>query len=292
MTASRLSSFTLSAGYALASNPSTLGIEYDRGMRCALALLLFLAGCGGGAGSGDDDGDGIDSGVHDNGTVFDPGITAVTIEVDYESGVEPYTGAVVGFGDTWDLTASNMGRLFAGHKALDIPRTLSDMQDIGAVADEEITVTDALAIADAHRDAMDTATTKTYYVVFVSGAFADASGPNNAVLGVSIGNTGVIVMFKDVIESTGIAARFVEQSTLVHELGHAVGLVNNGVPLASAHEDPAHSHHCANDNCVLFWQNDGPSAMAAFAENFVINGESILFGDECLADVDAITGGP
>ena len=29
----------------------------------------------------------------------------------------------------------------------------------------------------------------------------------------------------------------VEQSTIVHEIGHAIGLVNNGVPATTAHHD-------------------------------------------------------
>ena len=41
---------------------------------------------------------------------------------------------------------------------------------------------------------------------------------------------------KDVIESAGIGniQRYVEKSTRVHELGDAIGLVNNGVLLTSA----------------------------------------------------------
>ena len=171
------------------------------------------------------------------------------------------------------------------------------MEDLGAIDDEELTVSDLLAIADQHRDTSDGGGTKTYYVVFVSGNFADGDGAQPGVLGVSIGSTGVIAMFKDVIESTGLPAfpnleRFVEQATLIHELGHAIGLVENGVPLTSAHRDADHGAHCSNQDCVMYWRNEGASDMAVFARQRVLANDVILFGDECLADVDALTGGP
>jgi hypothetical protein len=257
-------------------------------MRLGIALVVLCAACGGGGGG--DDGDDVITG---NGTVFAPEVTNVELEVDYETGNAPYTGAILGFGDSWDLTQANLERLFAEGKTLTVPTTLGAMQDIGAVADEEITSDDALALADLHRDLANTADTHTYYVLFVSGHFADGDGVNEGVLGVSIGNTGVIIMFKDVIESTGIPAfpnleKFVEQSTLVHELGHAVGLVDNGVPLTSAHVDTAHGKHCTNTDCVMYWQNEGAGAMAEFAQQYAISGDAILFADDCLADVDAV----
>jgi hypothetical protein len=102
-------------------------------------------------------------------------------------------------------------------------------------------------------------------------------------------------MFKDVISgASGIpnVARFVEQVTLIHELGHAIGLVDNGVPLASAHKDAAHGAHCTSDRCAMYWQVEGASAAAAYAQQYVLTSDTIIFGAECLADVDALTGGP
>lgn len=264
-----------------------------------VSFLMLLTACGGG-GDGGDGGDGDGNGPPDAAGqrgVFDPRVTEVRIELDYERGEAPYTGPILGFGDTFDLSVANLGRIFAGRKTVTLPTTLAGMEDVGAIADAELTVDDLLALAAQHRDGADTATVKTYYVLFVGGYYTDAGGPNPGVLGVSIGDTGVIAMFKDVIESTGVAAvpnleRFVEQSTLVHELGHAIGLVANGVAVTSAHHDEPHGAHCTNQDCVMYWLNEGAGDMAAFAQQYVVSGDAILFDDACLADVDALTGGP
>jgi len=267
---------------------------YRAGVLVMMAAACASPSAGGGGGDDAPAPDGARPGDGSlGGTVFDPAITRVSVEIDYETGEAPYTGAIVGFGDTFDVTIANIGRLFAGTKQLGIPRTLANMEDIGPVADEEVTVADIIALAGAHRSQHDAAGLKTYYVVFVSGRFTDAVGPKAGVLGVSIGDTGVIAMFKDVIASSSLSPnvqRFVEQSTLVHELGHAIGLVNNGVPLASAHQDAPHGAHCTNDACVMYWLNEGASDAAAYASRYVLTRDSILFAPDCLADVDALTG--
>lgn len=262
-----------------------------------LVLMLTVSGCRSAAGGDDDDGPGIDAGPTGNGTVFEPLITIVNVEIDFETGEAPFTGPILGSGDTFDLTVTNVERLFASKKQLTIPRDLADMEDVGDIPDEELTVADLLALAETHRDQRDGGPTKTYYVLFVSGFFTDNNGPNQTVLGVSLGTSGVIVMFKDVIRSTNIPAlpnvvRFVEQSTLVHELAHAIGLVDNGVPLTTAHRDVEHGAHCNDDRCVMFFQNEGAADAAAFVQRQVLTGDTILFDTQCLGDVDALTGGP
>lgn len=229
-------------------------------------------------------------------SAFDDSVTQIRIEIDYERNNEPYTGEVIGFGDPFDLTVANLERIFSGTRTLDVPTTLDAMDEIPVIADEQLSADDLLEIAADHRDLADELDTKTYYVVFVSGNFFADGAAQPGVLGVSLGDTGVIAMFKDVIESTAVPGvpdleRFVEQSALVHELGHAVGLVDSGVPaVATDHHDVAHGAHCTNNRCVMYWLHEGASDMAMFARDVVVSGDTILFDDACLADVDALTG--
>ncbi|MBV8758496.1 MAG: hypothetical protein JO257_14520 [Deltaproteobacteria bacterium] len=266
-----------------------------------LVWLFALAACGsprpGGAPAGGDaarsDGAGGAGDAAPQGTyVFDPAVTKVVVEIDYETGEAPYTGTVVGFGDTFDLTVNNLDRLFASKKALTVPRTLAAMEDVGVISDEELTTTDILALAAAHRQQHDTADTKTYYVIFVSGHYADANGPNSQVLGVEVGMTGIVAIFKDVIKTTEGGAvpnisRYVEQSTLTHELAHGIGLVDNGVPMVADHKDAPHGAHCTNSHCIMYWANEGTSGAVSFATQNITGGNTILFDAACLADVDA-----
>ena len=264
-----------------------------------LALVLFAA-CGGTAagGGGDDDDDPPgDGGVTDNGMVFEPEVTKVVIEIDYETGQQPFTGAPLGGEDAFDLSAANLDRLFAGKKAITLPRTLAEMQDVGEIDDEELTGNELLALAAQHRAQIDGGDTKTYYLLFVSGLYTTDEGPQSGVLGVSFGNTGVIAMFKDVIRSTNVigfpnVVRFVEQATIIHELGHAFGLTDNGVPMVTPHRDVEHGAHCNDDACVMYYLNEGASDATAYVRDRVLTGDTILFDANCLADADAITGGP
>jgi hypothetical protein len=82
-------------------------------------------------------------------------------------------------------------------------------------------------------------------------------------------------------------AKFVEQTTMVHEIGHAVGLVDNGVAIVSAHHDDAHPHHCTNEKCAMNWSNEGLSAAATFARQFATTGSTLVLDESCLADLDA-----
>ncbi len=273
-------------------------------MRSCLLLVALLAACNSvaGSGGGGDDDPQIDargSGSGSNGgggtDPFAATTANIVVEVDYETGQEPYTGNVITFGETWEPTLTNINRLFSGKKAVTIPTTLSEMQDVGAIPDNELTVADIAMLATAHRDQHDSADTKTYWVLFASGYFTDGNRPNMAVLGISIGDT--IVMFKDVIRSTGQlgnpnTVRFVEQSTMIHELAHSIGLVDNGVPMVADHKDEAHGAHCTNPDCVEFWLNEGASDARDFALRRLIDDTSLLFDAACLADVDALTGGP
>ncbi len=78
--------------------------------------------------------------------------------------------------------------------------------------------------------------------------------------------------------------RYVEQATVVHEFGHAAGLVDNGLALASAHGDAAHPAHCTNTSCIMYWAIEGTSGAVAYVQKSLLSSSSILWGQECLDD--------
>ena len=162
---------------------------------------------------------------------------ACEIGIDYQKGAEPYTGQSVAFGDTWRLFQVNAAKLFEGSgKTIDVPVTLDRIERLDDVQGSQFSTEAILTIASAHRGTKTGGDVLAYYVVWLDGFLEEEGAARKAVLGVGDWvRTGVIAMFKPVIANAGLPltpdlSRIVEQTTLVHEFGHAVGLVANGVP--------------------------------------------------------------
>lgn len=48
----------------------------------------------------------------------------------------------------------------------------------------------------------------------------------------------------------------IERSTLVHEAGHVLGLVGDGAPEVTPHQDPTQPGHCDQPGCAMGWTPD------------------------------------
>ena len=141
------------------------------------------------------------------------------------------------------------------------------------------TVADLAAFEAAHRKLYSTQSQVVLYVEYVDGFLA--SPPN--VLGAAYASTSIAV-FKDELESAfGSSESDLEGRVLVHELGHELGLVNEGTPMVADHEDTVHPPHCTDPNCVMFWTLHGavsPDAPLPAAD----------FDSQCIADLVAAGG--
>lgn len=252
----------------------------SRVTRClVLGLLAALTSCG------DDSSSPPPPGLPRR--LYTSAVRRIVLEVGHAPGAEPDFGAGVGMSTPWQLVTNNLNRLFQGTgKTLVIPTSAAQTESVGAVSGMDFTTSQILSIVAPHRQA-DTGDTAVVYAVWLPGYFNDGSMRRMDVLGVSIGTTGVIAMFKPVINGTGMlpgVRRFVEQTTLVHEFGHVAGLVNNGVTMTTAHHDSAHGAHCTNTDCVMYWQNEGANDLLSFINRRVTTDNVTLFGAECLAD--------
>lgn len=220
-------------------------------------------------------------------------IRRVVVEVDYGPGAAPFVGAIPGTSSVWNIFSANARRLFrASNKSLVIPTTLGEMQRIDADGNE-FTLADLIALSRRNRNVHPTSDTASFHVMILNGYFRDASGQRRSdLLGGHLDGTGVIVVFKPVVQSTAATGgaygpAIVEQMTLVHEFGHAVGLVDDGVAPVRDHADHAHVHHCTSTSCVMNAWNEGGASAAAFATRFAATGNAVLFDADCLADADA-----
>ena len=252
-----------------------------RGAHIIWAALIGLAGCG-----GDDDGGG-GAAHYGRAGLLGPEVTRITLEVDYQDTAAPYTDLGLRPGNPWTLTETNLRALAGPDKALDVPMELDEMTALDDLDEgPDFTVDEILDIAARHRGTPSEATARAFYVVWLDGYYEDGEGRRPDVLGVSLGDTGVIAMFKPVIDGTD-APRFVEQTTLIHELGHAIGLVNNGLSLTAAHHDAEHGAHCTDQDCVMYYLNEGSRDLAGFVRRVVLSQDTVIFGADCLADAAA-----
>jgi hypothetical protein len=214
-------------------------------------------------------------------------MTRFYVDVAYEPGAEPFAR-----GD-WGIVGESLAALFEGRTIKPQIFLPADGDRLTLLPDqgrESWTLNDIVLLERAHRRDRSSGTTGRFWVVFLNGYFERDGQTNKSVLGVSVTGTSVIAMFKNVVEDSGagslggVIPRFVEQSTIVHELGHALGLVNNGVTLTSDHHDRKNGAHCTNQQCVMFWSNEGRESLVQFVNRYQETGNTVLFGSECLAD--------
>ncbi|HOM29713.1 MAG TPA: hypothetical protein PLS81_09690 [Deltaproteobacteria bacterium] len=217
-------------------------------------------------------------------------VEAITVEVAYETGAEPYTDDGYDRPFWWEILKTNLEALAGPTVNVTVPWELSRMTGLGPLYQDGWTTSEIVGVAQTLWDATSPPEEQVIHVLFLNGYYEDAEGIKDRMLGVSFGGTSLIAVFKDVVESSsgsGLVKRYVEQATLVHEAGHLLGLVNNGVVPCTAHEDPEHPRHCANPVCVMFWLNEGPQDLADFVALLSGSGDLVLFCQDCLDDVSS-----
>lgn len=222
-------------------------------------------------------------------------ITTGTLKVNvfYEEGAEPYTsisGALVNLPNVSQLQVftvlqENLKAAFPG-KTIIVPKDLSAMSKMSAKNKSTWSYNDIHDLGEnlGENSAGDTTT---FNIFFVKGNADSAQGGTN-VIGLHLSGTKTMAIFKDVVEasgSTSMVRMYVEQATLVHEMGHGIGLVNNGLPLTSTHEDSGHHAHCSNPNCVMYWQNEGAADLVNFINSRATNTNLVMYDQACLKDV-------
>tara|TARA_B110001454_G_scaffold106457_1_gene100257 strand:+ start:101043 stop:101834 length:792 start_codon:yes stop_codon:yes gene_type:complete len=250
-----------------------------------VVVSVLLGSCKSGSGS-----DGTGNSIY-SATFYFKQMTELKLDVVYESGAEPFVGTSGAGLNYWDVTLQNLQALFTGRNVtFSIPKTLPEMRQITSQNRSVWSSTDVLNLANQYRDGDSSGTAGKIFIAFVKGYAAKSDGTaDNQVIGFSVTGTNVIIIFKQVVQASGVSPtgpvpKFVEQSTIVHELAHAIGFVNNGVTLTSDHHDSAHGAHCSNPSCVMYYLNEGPSDLAAFIDKYQTSQNAVMFDNACLND--------
>jgi len=139
---------------------------------------------------------------------------------------------------------------------------------------------DVRGIEEQHRTVFTEGTTLAVYVLFLDGEYED--DPN--VLGIAYNNTSTAIFGEKVRQHTGVGqpprAR-VEATVASHELGHLMGLVDNGSDMVAEHQDEEHGRHCDDESCLMYYAVDTTDILA-----FLIDDAPSLDQD-CIDDLQA-----
>ncbi len=213
---------------------------------------------------------------------------SLTILVGYEEGASPFVK--YNTFDAWDVCKQNITDLLDTRGInLKVPVGIEEMTNLGALEQNNYTRENLASFAQGIQKNDNATEDKSIVVLFLNGYYIKDGMPKQKILGINLDGTPVIAVFKPVIKSASNSAAeqaLIEQSTIVHEIGHALGLVNNGVPVTSAHQDANHGAHCINPKCVMFWQNSG-TKIQQFVQPFLLSGKVQLFGNQCKSEIKA-----
>ncbi|MCM0605524.1 MAG: hypothetical protein KA715_05490 [Xanthomonadaceae bacterium] len=263
--------------------------------RFLLTLILSIALVNSSCGPLSDGASGLSQNQFESSKYYFSSVKKVAVEVIYEQGADPYIGMTQTPYNRipyWQILEENLRALYQGRTLQPqfvVPKDLTQMRQITKQNKTEWTDQEIYDLSETVRLNHSSSEQAHFLVLFLNGYYKSSAGVQPKTLGVSIGGTSVIAMFKQVIEasSSAIASstdKYVEQSTLVHEMGHALGLVNNGLPMVNGHDDLQHTTHCSNPNCVMYWENSGSQALSAFINKINQTGSVVMFDSACLND--------
>lgn len=139
---------------------------------------------------------------------------------------------------------------------------------LGDDANKRWTVEELVTLERQTRTTAHSAPVAVLHVLYPAGTFA-----TDGVAGVTVSGPEIspVTVFLDTIDKIDLgfgpipqparARDEIERGTLLHEAGHAMGLVNNGLPMVSDHEDPQRPGHSANRESVMYWQVDSENGI-------------------------------
>ncbi len=240
------------------------------GTSLLVALGIGAAGCGSSSSSAGDDG-----------FVSDPEITRLVIEVDSVPGFEPRAQSI-------EQIERGLSEILDKLDGVDI---VIDGMIESRGADYEWTFSELRALADETFDLEVPVNTAKMHALFIDGRDDD---PDRTLFGLAWDNRHHAI-WKDTIEGScaGILGvlgfcDMAERAIWTHEIGHNLGLVNNGLPMVEDHEDQQHPAHDVDDSCVMYWAYDGAELLPALESGLLGQQQANLgFCAPSLADIAA-----
>jgi hypothetical protein len=237
----------------------------------AVALPGCLKGNGGLFGSGDPPGP--------RDYVSSKDYTKWVIEVDSIEGMAPPTAAL-------NLLKSRLESVANKPGGIEIHNDETNLAARGSTW----TLNDVQAYSHQHQDTKTGDKTVVLHLLFLDGQYQQDNVLGVTVIstrGSSVVSTGPIAIFSQSLRDSCSPLTLCTSSdplwapVLIHEFGHAMGLVNTGAPMKTDHEDTAHPGHSTNTNSVMYWEVETSSITSLVRGGIPDNYDSNDRGDLC-----------
>lgn len=201
--------------------------------------------------------------------------TKLVVEMHYPEGFKPTQTALNNFRDFIEGTCNKPGGISFTEKV------------IPEFQKEKLTIEDIREYEKASRDRFPSGNTMVIFALFTNTGYSE-DRDNAKVLGVAYAATSFCLFQETIIEATQggsivnpVPSRErVESTVLNHELGHLLGLVNNGTEMVEDHQDEANGAHCTVDDCLMYFQTE---TSASFMD--LLNGGIPQLDSQCRADI-------
>lgn len=143
-------------------------------------------------------------------------------------------------------------------------------------------------IEESNRTQYTTGTTMAVYIFFSNGPSSNDT-QTSVTLGTAYRNTSIVVYqrtLETITQSNPELLPILEQTTINHEFGHILGLVNiQGDDVHTVHEDPDSAKHCLVDNCLMYF--DATNVGRGFLESLSTRGTVPQLDPLCIEDLQA-----
>ncbi len=238
-------------------------------------ILLVLTGCSKDANDEDskNTGNNLSLGMSANDLLSEDKFTSMQVEVLYTPNAEP-TAA----------TLQEVKAFLEEHTYKSNGISVSSRM-IDPIDREVFSISEVKKIETEHRSTFNAGDEISVLILFVDGKSENQKN-NKLVLGTAYKNTSMVIFSSttsQLAESTGISQDEIEATTIKHEFGHLFGLVDNGSPAQSEHEDAESKSHCNVEGCIMVAAIEFGSGALKMMEKKAVTG----FDASCRKDLQA-----